>query len=109
MISHRRVSERNSRIVRQVPALYAVISSTLFRASGSIKTSALSSRPNSCVNEKDAGSLIEGIQELGRLDHDQGKLSKKAPRAITIGRRAYFINVDPDHIVKPKPTTSPEG
>ena len=42
---------------------------------------------------KDANDILEGIDTLGLLEHDEGKFSKKAPRAITSGRRAYFINL----------------
>ena len=43
----------------------------------------------------DADEGLKEIDAIGRLDHDEGKLSKKAPRKITAGRRAYFFDLSP--------------
>ena len=46
-----------------------------------IQTKFLRQRP-------EGDTLLAGIQDLGRLDLDEGKFSNKAPRAMPGGRRA---------------------
>ena len=43
----------------------------------------------------DADDILREVDGADRLDHEDGIFSKKAPRAVTRGRRAYFFDFSP--------------